>query len=83
MPSPRRVADHSDATGASDTLRLGLIGSGGRGSGPAQAFAEIAQIAYVCDPDGRSGGESRRRSELSKLLVISAACWMTKPSMAL
>ncbi len=39
------------ATGASDTLRLGLIGSGGRGGGLAEAFAEIAQIASVCDPD--------------------------------
>ena len=44
------------ATGASDTLRLGLIGSGGRGSGLAQAFAEIAQIAYVCDPDESQRG---------------------------
>ena len=49
------------ATGASDTLRLGLIGSGGRGVGLAQAFAEIAQVAYVCDPDESQRGRVKEK----------------------
>ena len=34
--------------GASETLRLGLIGSGGRGAGLAQAFADPFSEQYQC-----------------------------------
>jgi len=36
---------------ANRRLVIGIIGCGGRGGGLAQAFAEISDIAYVCDPD--------------------------------
>lgn len=40
-----------NAAGANERLVIGLIGCGGQGSGLAKTFAEIAEIAYVCDPD--------------------------------
>jgi len=45
-----------NAAGANERLTVGIIGCGGRGAGLASAFANLADIAYVCDPD-----ESRRR----------------------
>ena len=46
-----------NAAGANDRFTLGLIGCGGRGAGLSGAFAEIADIACVCDPDeSRRGG---------------------------
>jgi predicted dehydrogenase len=44
------------AAGANQRLAVGVIGCGGQGRGLANAFAKLADIAYVCDPD-----ESRRR----------------------
>jgi len=41
------------ALGANETLRVGAIGCGGRGTSLARAFQgmEGVQVAYVCDPD--------------------------------
>lgn len=50
------------AAGANERLTLGIIGCGGRGSGLAREFAQLADIAYVCDPD-----ESRRRQAREKV----------------
>ncbi len=50
------------AANANDRVRLGLIGCGGRGASLAGAFAEIADIACVCDPD-----ESRRSGIQAKV----------------
>jgi predicted dehydrogenase len=44
-----------NAAGANQRLSVGVIGCGGQGRGLANAFAGMADIAYVCDPD-----ESRR-----------------------
>ncbi len=44
-----------NAAGANQRLSVGVIGCGGQGRRLANAFASMADIAYVCDPD-----ESRR-----------------------
>jgi len=48
--------------GANERLTIGLIGCGGRGTGLAREFSNLADIAYVCDPD-----ESRRRKVQEKV----------------
>lgn len=47
------------AANANDKLRLGIIGCGGRGSGLAKDFRELAEIAYVCDTDESHRGRSK------------------------
>jgi predicted dehydrogenase len=52
------VALSQAAPSAAETVRLALIGCGGRGRGLAGSFAGLANVefAYVCDPDtGRAG----------------------------
>jgi len=44
------------AAGANERVTVGIIGCGGRGAGLAEEFADLANVAYVCDPD-----ETRRR----------------------
>jgi predicted dehydrogenase len=51
-----------NARGANERMAVGVIGCGGRGSSLAAAFAEIANVAYACDPD-----ESRRRQTQEKV----------------
>jgi len=45
------ATQYARALGAGNRIVVGIIGCGGRGSGLARAFAEIAEVAYVCDPD--------------------------------
>jgi predicted dehydrogenase len=40
-----------NAAGANQRLSVGVIGCGGQGRGLANAFAGMADIGYVCDPD--------------------------------
>ncbi|AGA25325.1 Gfo/Idh/MocA family protein [Singulisphaera acidiphila] len=46
-------AGAASAAGADETLKVGLIGCGGRGLGLLKDFAALkgVEIAYVCDPD--------------------------------
>ena len=39
------------AVGTAERLSVGVIGCGGRGSGLLKTFGQIADVAYVCDPD--------------------------------
>ena len=50
-----------NAAGANERLTLGVIGCGGRGAGLADAFAAIADVAYVCDPDESRRGRAREK----------------------
>jgi len=56
-----------NAAGANDRLAIGVIGCGGQGARLASAFAELADIACVCDPD-----ESRRRQLQEKVRAKKA-----------
>jgi predicted dehydrogenase len=47
-------AAHSDVV-------IGIIGCGGQGGGLARKFAEIAKVAYVCDPDATRCGETKEK----------------------
>lgn len=55
--TPRR------AVGANRKVRLALIGCGGRGSGVARDFANLADVdfAYVCDPDSSRAADAVRK----------------------
>ena len=44
-------AGGATAAGANERPTVGIIGCGGQGSALAASFAEIANIAFVCDPD--------------------------------
>jgi predicted dehydrogenase len=50
-----------NAAGANERLTVGVIGCGGRGAGLADAFAAIADVAYVCDPDESRRGRAREK----------------------
>ncbi len=50
-----------NAAGANERLTVGVIGCGGRGAGLADAFAAIADVAYVCDPDESRRGRVREK----------------------
>lgn len=53
------------ASAATQRVRIGLIGSGGRGTGVIREFAQLKgiQVAYVCDPDeGRAANAVRALS---------------------
>ena len=56
-----------NAAGANERLTVGVIGCGGQGTGLAGAFAGVADIAYVCDPD-----ESRRRQAQERVHAMQA-----------
>jgi dihydrodipicolinate synthase/N-acetylneuraminate lyase len=51
---------HARAIGTAEHLSVGVIGVGGRGSGLLKTFRQIADVAYVCDPD-----EARRESTMT------------------
>ena len=50
------------AAGASQKIRLALIGCGGRGSGVSRDFATLSgvEFAYVCDPDSARAADAVR-----------------------
>ncbi len=50
----------SNVAAASNRLVVGVIGCGGRGGGLARAFARLADVAYVCDPDEARRGQARQ-----------------------
>ena len=60
-------ATHAWVAGPSGSVRVGLIGCGGRGRHDAGLFAENpdVEIAYVCDPD------EERRTEAAKQFGVS------------
>src|SRR5690349_10657086 len=50
------------AAGASQTLVVGAIGCGGRGTSVAREFAGVkgVEVAYVCDPDAARAGSAAK-----------------------
>ena len=47
---------------ANDDIVVGIIGCGGQGGGLAGKFAEIAKVAYVCDPDARRRDQAKEET---------------------
>ena len=50
------------AAGANDRIRVGIIGCGGMGGRHAEVFAQLTEVAYVCDPDASRRQQARKGS---------------------
>ena len=69
------------AAEANQRLTLGLIGCGGQGNNLAKTFVNLADFAYVCDPDETRCRQTQQKVGTSRPYPTCAACWMTNQSM--
>ena len=58
--TPQTLAEDNENPSAADTVVLGIIGTGGRGTTLAKEFAGLpgAEVAYVCDVDSKRMAEA-------------------------
>src|SRR4051794_40049316 len=55
----------ADGPGANETIIVGVMGRGGRGTGHGGGFGEMpgVDVAYVCDVDARRTAEAAKAAE--------------------
>jgi predicted dehydrogenase len=59
------VANRASAAGANQTILVGVMGTGGRGTEHAKSFSKLfgVEVAYVCDVDAARAGKAAQEVE--------------------